>query len=206
METLERLHIIWEQTFGAYVDGPVGGWDLLVGAYSKKGRHYHSLSHLGYLFDELEASTMQPSDREAFAAAIFFHDIVYAINRKDNETKSANRASAFLRKLKWPEDRVKVVANHILATAKHQNVLDEDTALFIDLDLAILGDTRERYTLYTEQIRKEYWMYPDFLYRRGRSSVLKHFLDKEAIYISGCYGPERERQARKNMEGEVETL
>ncbi len=208
MDTLVRLHSIWSRVFAEAEHAKVAKaqWLLLSGAYQKKGRHYHNLEHLAYLFDRLGACGITPDDPDCLAAAIFYHDIVYAINRKDNETKSANRASAALARLDWDEERIERCHRHIRATAKHQWPEDPDTALLVDLDLAILGETPERYATYVAQVRREYWMYPDFLYRRGRQQVLQHFLAREQLYNTDYFIDRCTAAARRNMELELEGL
>lgn len=208
MDSLVRLHTIWSRVFAEAEHAKVvkAQWLLLSGAYQKKGRHYHNLEHLAYIFDHLDASGIAPEDPDCLAAAIFYHDVVYAINRKDNETKSANRASAVLSRFGWSEERIERCHRHIRATAKHRWAEDPDTALLVDLDLAILGDTPAKYSAYAAQVRKEYWMYPDFLYRRGRQQVLQHFLAREQLYKTEYFKEKCTAAARRNMQLELEGL
>lgn len=207
MDTLVRLHTTWSRVF-AEADPKVtkAQWLLLSGAYQKKGRHYHDLEHLAYMFDQLDACGITPEDPECLAAAIFHHDVVYAINRKDNETKSANRAAAVLSRFDWDEDRIQRCERHIRATAKYRWDEDLDTALLVDLDLAILGDTPEKYATYAAQVRREYWMYPDFLYRRGRQQVLQHFLAREQLYSTEYFIAKYSAPAQRNLKMELKDL
>ncbi len=52
----------------------------------------------------------------------------------------------------------------------------------MDADLSILGQDLEIYLGYTREIRKEYSIYPDVLYKPGRKKVLRYFLDLESIF------------------------
>ena len=52
----------------------------------------------------------------------------------------------------------------------------------LDLDLSILGKNPEEYRRYCDNIRKEYSIYPDFIYRKGRRKVLQNILELDSIY------------------------
>lgn len=94
----------------------------------------------------------------------------------------------------------------ILATKLHEISQDNDTNYFIDADLAILGRGQYEYQKYTEQIREEYSIYPDFMYNNGRKKALQHFLQMDAIYKTDYFFEKYEKQARLNISNELETL
>jgi len=70
-----------------------------------------------------------------------------------------------------------------------------DAKLFVDLDLAILGSSKEEYRRYARQCRAEYKI-PNFLYRRER----------EHIYQSDLFRKRFEHQAQKNLNWEIAGL
>lgn len=76
----------------------------------------------------------------------------------------------------------------------------------IDFDLAILGSPIARYNLYSELIRKEYRKVPTFLYKKGRKKMLKHFLEKPFIYSTSTFKILYEKQAKKNLQAELNSL
>src|SRR5215468_11201043 len=83
-------------------------------------------------------------DRDALEAAIWFHDAIYDTRRNDNEEQSAALAAARLAGT-TDEGRVARIAAMIRATAGHtmpafaDAAAERDCALFLDMDLAILG-------------------------------------------------------------------
>jgi predicted metal-dependent HD superfamily phosphohydrolase len=143
-------------------------------------------------------------DAEIVAWAIFYHDIIYNPRRKDNEAQSAQVAAQRLGDLGISAERIARCQRHILATASHQLQQDPDTQLLLDIDLGILGADWESYQRYAQQVRKEYAMYPGFLYRRGRRKVLRHFLEKDRIYQTERFMLKWEQQARTNLARELE--
>jgi predicted metal-dependent HD superfamily phosphohydrolase len=94
----------------------------------------------------------------------------------------------------------------ILATKKHVRTGDSDTDHFTDADLAILGAAPQTYYQYTRQIRKEYVLYPDFLYNQGRKKVLQHFLEMPDIFKTSHFKGLYEKNARKNIAEEIISL
>ncbi|MFT4664033.1 MAG: putative metal-dependent HD superfamily phosphohydrolase [Polaribacter sp.] len=78
--------------------------------------------------------------------------------------------------------------------------------MLLDFDLEILSRDWKDYELYTQQIRKEYWMYPGPIYRKGRREAMQHFLEREYIYQSELFRTEGEEKARANIVAEIKSL
>ncbi|MFD2921463.1 hypothetical protein ACFS6H_17175 [Terrimonas rubra] len=93
-------------------------------------------------------------------------------------------------------------AAQILATKAHQASTDPDTNYFTDADLSILGQPWEVYETYYKNVRKEYAMYPDFLYNPGRKKVLQHFLSMDRIFKTNHFFGLLEAPARANLQRE----
>jgi predicted metal-dependent HD superfamily phosphohydrolase len=174
-------------------------------AYTAKGRHYHTFTHLNQLMAELKPYQNQFSFWDTIVFAIAYHDFVYKSTRKDNEEKSALVAGARLRQLDFPESETKRCVEFILATKQHESV-NREIDLFTDADLAILGAAPERYRQYTAEIRKEYAIYPDLLYKPGRKKVLQHFLQMKRIYKTDEFYERYEQAARRNLACELDLL
>ena len=181
-------------------------WKEIEKAYQAKGRHYHTLAHLENLLAQLQPYREHCSDWHAVVFATAYHDIVYNVLRHDNEAKSAEFARKKLDGLSIPEDRIQLVVNMILATQKHEQSTIFEINLFTDADLSVLGASWETYHTYTQQIRKEYAIYPDLVYRPGRRKVLEHFLAKNTIYKTRAFVEHVEQQARANLRRELNSL
>jgi predicted metal-dependent HD superfamily phosphohydrolase len=181
-------------------------WKEIEKAYQAKGRHYHTLTHLENLLQQLQPYQTQCADWHAVIWAVAYHDMIYNVLRQDNEEKSAEFARKKMAALSIPEDRIQLVVTMILATKKHEEATKFDIDLFTDADLSVLGAPWEAYHTYTQQIRKEYAIYPDLIYRPGRRKVLEHFLAKNAIYKTPAFKDKYEVQARANLQQELNTL
>jgi predicted metal-dependent HD superfamily phosphohydrolase len=184
-------------------------WQEIQKAYQSKGRYYHNLQHLSNLLLQAQACYDQLKDYELLCFSIFYHDIIYSSLRKDNEPKSAALAKKRLQKIGLSNDRIEKCCQQIKATQKHQippHSTDPDLPYFLDFDLSILGSNWSTYQTYTEQIRKEYRIYPGWMYRKGRKQVLSHFLERERLFFTDTYFQQYEIKARTNLQRELENL
>ncbi|RZN83713.1 MAG: hypothetical protein EVB11_04220 [Winogradskyella sp.] len=147
-------------------------------------------------------------DFEAINFAIWYHDIICKSTKKDNEEKSAIYAKKCLKSLNFEEKRTKIIQNLIISTKRHEVILNKnlDNSYLLDFDLSILGTKWESYLIYIQNIRKEYKIYPNFMYKPGRKKVLLYFLEREHLYFTEEYRFKFESQARMNIKKEIELL
>ncbi len=181
-------------------------WAQIEKQYTGKGRHYHNLQHLENMFPELETLKADITDFSIITFSVFYHDVIYDATSKTNEEKSAEFAASRMKRMNIDQDTVRKVSEQIIATKSHQQSGNADTNYLLDADLSVLGKDRETYMEYTLKIRKEYAVYPDFLYKPGRKKVLQHFLELESIFKTDTFRNQYEDQARKNIEWEIESL
>jgi predicted metal-dependent HD superfamily phosphohydrolase len=85
----------------------------------------------------------------------------------------------------YPEDN-DVIRLFRETTQVHPGMMEnlDVTALFLDLDLSILGGTEEEYDAYAREIREEYCQYSWEDYCNGRSEVMNGFLRREQLYFT----------------------
>ncbi|MFH6962506.1 hypothetical protein ACHRVK_08435 [Flavobacterium plurextorum] len=189
---------------GFSANGIQQNWADLEKTYSKKSRYYHNLTHLKEMIASFEKYRDKLQNPNEILFSIFYHDFVYSASKKDNELKSAEYALAIL-----PENsnlNKQLVFDAICATQQHQQNAIEDINWLIDFDLKILAKDWDDYKIYFEQIRKEYRIYPDFLYKPGRAKALKHFLENEFIFQTDEFRDLYEEKARANIEKEISFL
>lgn len=180
-------------------------WNEVAKRYSSKGRHYHNLLHLESITEQLTPFKDRFASWHTIIFAIAYHDVVYNILKNNNEQESAEFAGDRLQSAGCPENLISRCMDLILATKDHAPG-DEETNLFADADLAILGADPEMYDMYSRQIRLEYSLYPDFVYNPGRKKVLMHFLGMPSIYKSPEFAAKYESAARKNIQRELAEL
>jgi len=178
-------------------------------AYRASGRHYHSSRHLETLLTLAEQCRKYLIAPELVEFAIWYHDAIYNPLKKDNEHRSAEWARKDLTSLGLTADEVEQVANWIGRTQNHmQREANEchDLQWFLDFDLTILGEHRHVYAVYMQQVRREYWMIPEPLYRKGRIKILGDFLASPELYRTPYFQESHEQRARRNLAYEIEWL
>lgn len=181
-------------------------WKEIETKYTEKGRYYHDLLHLERMFEELEAIKDSISNFSLVSFSVFYHDVIYDATSKSNEEKSASTAKKRLTELGLSKEETVIVSAQILATKSHQHSENSDINFLLDADLSVLGKDWKTYLDYTQKIRKEYSIYPDFLYKPGRKKVLRHFLELESIFKTEYFKGKYEVQAKENIEKELQLL
>ena len=186
-------------------------WRLIAAAYAEPHRHYHTLDHIQSLLALRDTQAALFQARDVTDLAILLHDIVYEPKRQDNEAESAVWARDQLRRLGFAAATIATVVRMIELSRHGPDEIatvdpSSDLALFLDLDLSVLAAEPRIYRDYTLAIRREYCIYPDLLYRPGRARVLRGFLERPLIYLSGCFTAKWEARARRNIEAELRAI
>lgn len=189
--------------------GGINNWDDILDYYSSPHRHYHNMTHIWHMLcalndveDELDYAT------QYYVAAIY-HDCVYEPGSKTNESRSAMVAR---NSIGWERDSYEDnVCRLINLTARHGidahfHLTCEEDALFLDADMAILGESEVMYKSYSEGIRKEYAFAPDEAYNAGRAFFLKGLLNSDRIFLSDTFHNLLDEKARINIERELKCI
>ena len=181
-------------------------WDEIETKHSEKGRHYHNLSHLEDIYHQLLHVQSHIDHWEASLFALFYHDIIYNVMAGNNEKKSAELARKRMSDMKIEEEMISLTETIILATQKHGKGDSIEVDFFTDADLSILGADAQQYSEYCKKIRKEYSIYPDFMYNKGRKKVIRHFLNMDVLFKTKFFYDTYETKARANLKQELESL
>lgn len=142
--------------------------------------------------------------------ALCWRDAICDPQAKDNEEQSAvfpeREAQGHL-----PADDIFFAATIIRATAAHK-VPDGlgpggagDTALFLDLDLSILGPSHV-YHRYETGIRAEYAFVAEAAFRAGLGAIPKAFLARERLCLTDFAHAEWDLRARENLKRAIAAL
>lgn len=174
--------------------------DELIARYSETHRAYHTTQHLNECLNLFKSYQALAENPEAVFLALWYHDAIYATtSNNDNEQASANLASRDLKNINTSPKIVSKIEDLILITKHSSKPITPDQKLIVDIDLAILGATNQRFLEYESQIRAEYCFVPDFIFKTKRNSILKNFLDRPTIYNTPDFVANLENQARSNL-------
>lgn len=179
-------------------------WEEINDRYSAPSRYYHNLAHLKNMFFELNKVASKVLELDTLLFAIYYHDIIYQPTKNNNEHKSALLFEKRISKTTF--DNLSACMAQIEATKEHKLSFDNDTNILLDLDLSIFGKSPQEYKAYSENIRKEFQIYPDFIYNKGRKEMLKKLLNQDSIYKTEFFKQQYENQARENLKNELSEL
>lgn len=182
-------------------------WSRLAALYPGPDRHYHTITHMNSLTDLWREYFSHFRRPDAVLAAVYFHDAVYDPKAPDNEEKSAELYRSFLADV-GGDLSIKDVYEWIMATKDHRRatVTDPDLAFFLDMDLTILGSSREVYAEYAKNIRREYIHVPEPVYRTKRAEILRNFLAAEDLFRTPLLRARFAASTRDNLQWEIALL
>lgn len=181
-------------------------WSELERRYLEPHRAYHNFDHIGHCLAEFAAVKELAESANAVELAIWFHDAVYDTHAKDNEEQSARLAAQFLDEAGVDPTLISFVVSLIHATKHAAPPGSPDAALLVDIDLAILGQPRERYACFEEEIRSEYSWVALAEFAAGRGTILGGFLGRPAIYGTDSFCGRYEATARRNLRWAIARL
>ncbi len=181
---------------------PTAIYDQLISAYAESSRAYHTLQHLEECLELLLLCPLNAEQRRLLELALCFHDAVYDAQAKDNEEQSAAWAEKPLSRLGLTVEAIAIICRLILVTKTHQ-AENELEAWMVDIDLAILGATPERYRQYELQIRQEYAWASDEVYATGRRALLQSFAGRDRLYQTAFFLKRFEERAGLNLAGSL---
>ncbi|MEF9947072.1 MAG: N-methyl-D-aspartate receptor NMDAR2C subunit [Comamonas sp.] len=194
----------WQRCWAALgLTPPADLQQRLLAAYAEPQRHYHTQQHLAECLAHFDAVWQQAQRPGEVAVALWFHDAIYDIKAKDNELRSAQWAVQALKDCGAADETSQRVHALIMATCHSAtpagSSTEADAKLLIDIDLAILGASPERFAEYDAQVAAEYAWVPRLVYRFKRKQVLNSFLQRDAIYLTPHFHQRLEAQARRNL-------
>lgn len=172
--------------------------------YGEPQRVYHGWAHVEALLALFAEVRPKLHDPQAVLYATLFHDAVYNPRRDDNEERSANlltaRAAGLLDRTSLDRTVRLVLATKGHALPKGVGAEERaDAALFLDMDLSILGADAARFDAYEHDVRAEYAHVPDDQFRAARTRILAAFQGREQLYLSDWGRVRFEGQARRNI-------
>ncbi|MGW5453197.1 HD domain-containing protein [Nocardia sp. NPDC003979] len=176
----------------------------IIGRYAEPHRRYHTLTHLSVMLAAIDELADAATDIDAVRYAAFFHDAIYAVDRADNEERSADLARDVLESLGATPELVHEVMRLVVLTRGHNpEAGDANGAVLCDADLVVLGGTAQEYAAYAAAIREEYRHVPDDLFRAGRASVLRNLAEQPRLFRTPRAYQRYEGLARANLAAEL---
>lgn len=206
MTSLRQWQDVWQALGVAPADIAPELYKEVIDKYKDNHRHYHTLQHLDECLGHLTELRDFAENAPAIELALWFHDAVYEPLRHDNEQLSADWARMCVLQAGLDVSLADRVFHLVMAT-KHDVTPEEgDTKILVDVDLAILGATPQRFSEYEQQIRKEYQVVPEAIFKTKRAELLQQLLARPTLFNTEVFISRYEAQARANLAQAVSLL
>lgn len=181
----------------------------LATLYGEPHRAYHNATHVDEVlawFDVVIDEGPGWQVPEDVFQAIVFHDAVYdpTATGGANEAASARLAAELAQASPRVQQLILWTAQHGRIAPPHRRaapgiVVDDEAALFLDCDLAILGAEPAAFDAYDAAIAKEYAHVPPAAFAVGRAQFLSALMARPYLYLSPFFHDRLELRARANL-------
>lgn len=183
---------MWQRLDASSIPDP----SKLLACWAEPQRRYHTTAHLAHCLATYDLNPLRDARVEL---ALWFHDAVYDPHLNDNEACSAELTRSIAGTAGLPPETIAVVVGCILATQHRVPPANLAQALTLDIDLAILGETRRRFDRYDAAIRAEYAWVPEETYRHERGRILAGFAQRDDLFTTPWFRSHYLDQARANL-------
>jgi predicted metal-dependent HD superfamily phosphohydrolase len=177
----------------------------LQSRYNEPHRAYHTMAHIQTMLARLLAMGDAIHNAPRMELAIWYHDAIYDPAAKDNEGRSAALMQTELTHLADPV-LLRGAGLMIGMTATHHLLpglapdLAADSALFLDMDMEVLGAEPPQYDAYEAGIAQEYTpVFGPDAFRRGRAQFLEELLARPRLFITDYFHHLLDKAARDNI-------
>ncbi len=174
--------------------------------YAEPHRAYHNQTHIDAMLAGLAAVRPVLKWPDAVELAIWFHDAIYDPAASDNEARSA---TLLLEEMGGLADPAMLAGAALLIrlTASHALPPDlppdwsADAAVFLDLDMAVLGADAASYDAYERGIAAEYVpVFGAARYGAGRRHFLEELLLRPRLFHTDEAHRRLDEAARRNIQ------
>jgi len=170
--------------------------------YNESHRFYHSSAHIDYCLKQMDAAPIESSDLGIVELAIWFHDVIFDIGARDNESRSADWFASRARNC-LGEDTISQVVQCILSTTHKELPADNYSKYVVDIDLSGLGQDWDGFVHDGGNIRKENRHLDMNDYVAGQIAFMEKLLSREQIYSTEYFNSRLEASARKNLKRQL---
>lgn len=202
----QRFAAVWDRNLkqsAVSKSGEVS--ELIINKHQELHRHYHNTRHLAFCLAQQSEARAQIANPDIVELALWFHDVIYVPNARDNEDKSAALFVEMARG-QLPDNLILAIAEIIPATCHQKPPRTDDEAFVLDIDLASIGLPWEEFNRDNQALRAEAPRIHDNLYYEGKMAFLSTLLERKKIYYSEYFSKKYERNARDNIKRYLNTV
>lgn len=173
--------------------------------YSESGRHYHTPKHIEHCLAQFDLAAGEMDDADAVEMAIWFHDLIFKVDARDNELQSAKRFTELAAHSMDAEFKAKV-HDLIMATAPPRIPKTNDEKFMLDIDLSSFGLPWDDMLRDSMAVRKESPGLSDEEFFPGQRAFLESLVNREHFYFTEFFRTRMEETARDNIQRYLKQL
>ena len=179
--------------------------------YSQNHRYYHTTTHVIDCLKKFEKyfeKDLKAKEKTIIILSLMYHDIIYSNESSENEYLSSIYFKNFMKKLNiLPKEIIEKVSEIILATKTHKiNKTNKLQSIVNDIDMSILAEEKYTYKEYFKNIRKEFCIYDDQKFKKGRLEFLESLLKKKNLEIYYHHNIFCHEKVKENILSEIKYL
>jgi predicted metal-dependent HD superfamily phosphohydrolase len=179
-------------------DDAKAAWKDLRNRYQEPHRRYHDLCHVDFCLKQLDMVASLLDDPDAAEMSIWYHDVIYEPNARDNETRSAGFFASYTVD-RFADDFVANVQHLILAT-EHPEIVGEGDAIYVtDIDLSSFALPWDDFQRDNAALREERADLSDARFEEGKRRFLTTLLERPRIFRTDYFHDLYEDRARDNI-------
>ena len=195
----DRFERLWSRCARASCSVP-GLFEEIAAHYREPHRHYHTPGHVDHCLAQLDAARAEMRDPDSVELAVWYHDVIYDVERKDNEALSADLFDRRATGVMAPE-RIRAVHDLIMVTVHTRAAPGSlDQALMVDIDLSSFGLPWEGFLRDSVAVRKEYAHLSDEEFYPRQHDFLQGLLARDSFCFTEFFRRRHEHRARENIE------
>jgi predicted metal-dependent HD superfamily phosphohydrolase len=169
----------------------------IVAHYGEPHRRYHTLSHVDDCLERFDRVYDLPPDPGAVELALWFHDVIFDSEARDNERRSAQY---YFDHAQGASPRFRRhVCGMILASNHACVVSNADLGYVLDIDLAGFGYPWPQFRRTTDEVRAEYPQLSDAEFATSMAGFFEMLLARPHIFRTERFRDACEATARANI-------
>jgi len=193
-----RFATLWRRCHpGPDAMAPEAVYADVVAHYGEPHRRYHTLDHVDDCLERFDTVQDLPPDPGAVELALWFHDVIFAADARDNERRSAQfyfgHASGASPRFRRHVCSMIIASNHAGALS------DADLGYMLDIDLAGFGHPWPQFRRTTDVVRAEYTHLSDAQFAAGMAGFFTVLLARPHIFRTESFRVPCEETARANI-------
>ncbi len=194
-----RFIALWLRvSTGGGLAGGAGVFDRVLAHYREPQRFYHTPEHIRHCLSQFDLARAHMHEPDAVELALWFHDVIYDPEARDNESRSAALFETLAAGRLLP-GTCRKVRDLIMVTVHPSLPSDHDARFVVDIDLSSFALPWARFRSDSEAVRREMAHLDDREFYHGQIRFLQGLLARRAFFCSEFFYRRSEARARGNI-------